>query len=137
MLEIPLDRRLQAVLAVAEAVAAAYEFEEVVEIAAEEARANLGVSLLSISRWEAPGEMLRTLINVGELTDFGERWPTEETYTLAEFPAAREVIVDGKARISHLGHPDCDPAERALLEDWGLASCAAVRIGSGDSIWGE
>jgi diguanylate cyclase (GGDEF)-like protein len=137
MLEIPLDRRLQAVLAVAEAVAAAYEFEEVVEIAAEEARANLGVSLLSISRWHAQEGELRTLINVGEVQGFGERWPTDEVYTLEEFPAAREVIVEGRARISHLGHPDCDAAERALLEEWSLASCAAVPITSAEGVWGE
>jgi diguanylate cyclase (GGDEF)-like protein len=136
MLEIPLDRRLQAVLAVAEAAAAAYEFDEVVELAAEEARSILGVSLLSISRWDAETQMLRTLINTGELTH-GERWPTDETYSLEEFPAAHAVVIEKRTRISHLADPDCDAAERELMEEWGYTSCAAVPISSAGGVWGE
>jgi diguanylate cyclase (GGDEF)-like protein len=136
MLEIPLDRRLQAVLAVAEAVAAAYEFDEVLEIAAEEARAILGVSLLSISRWDEATRSLRTLINVGELTH-GERWPTDETYTLEDYPAAYGVVAERRPYISQLADPECDPAERELMEQWGYTSCAAVPIASGDDVWGE
>ena len=137
MLEVPLDRRMQALLAVAEAVADAHELEDVLELAAEEARAILGVSLLSFSRFEPEDRTLRTVINVGELEDGWPRWPEDEIYSLDDYHAAHCVIYEGRPRLSFIDDPRCDPSERALMRDWNMTSCAAVPISSARRVWGE
>lgn len=55
---------------------------------ADQTCAVLGVSSLSISRWEVEAGRLCTLINVGELAEREERWPQDETYAPADFPLA-------------------------------------------------
>src|SRR5215217_8203584 len=115
MLDVPQDRRVDALLAVAGAVAGAHELDEVLEIAAEEARAILGVSVLSIGRWEA-GAIVRTLINVGDLRG-KDRWPEDETYDATDFPTALTRLSEGRPHIAHVNDPTCDPAERALMEE--------------------
>ena len=137
MLEVPLDRRMQALLAVAEAVADAHELEDVLELAAEEARAILGVSLLSFSRFEPEDRTLRTVINVGELEDGWPRWPEDEVYTLDDYHAAHGVIYEGRPRLSFIDDPRCDPSERALMHEWNMTSCAAVPVSSARRVWGE
>ncbi len=57
----------EALLRVAAAAAGAHNLEEVLEVAAEEARAAIGAASLSVSRWERELDRLRTVINVGEL----------------------------------------------------------------------
>ena len=57
----------EALLRVAAAAAGAHNLEEVLEVAAEEARAAIGAASLSVSRWEREQGALRTVINVGEL----------------------------------------------------------------------
>lgn len=135
MLEVPLDRRVEALLAVARAVAGAHEINEVLERAAEEALAILGVSTLSLSRWDFETGLLHTLINVGELIE--DRWPQDEVYDPREFPAAHALLTQGRPHISHVDDPDCDPAERTLMLETELASCAAAPILDGDRLWGE
>src|SRR5919199_601066 len=67
---------MRAFVTVAAAVAAAHALDEVIEIAAEEARRAIGASTVSISRLENEGRTLRTLINVGDLAPWEERVPT-------------------------------------------------------------
>ena len=55
----------------------------------------LGVSSLSISRWEVEAGRRCTRINVGELAERDERWPQDETYAPADVrlaPAGGGVI---------------------------------------------
>ena len=54
----------EALLRVAAAAAGAHDLEEVLEVAAEEARAAIGAASLSVSRWERDQGVLRTIINV-------------------------------------------------------------------------
>ena len=68
----------------AAAAAGAHDLEEVLEVAAEEARAAIGAASLSVSRWEREQGALRTIINVGELGPEEERYPATEVYLLHE-----------------------------------------------------
>lgn len=131
------DRRLQSLVAVAGAVAGAHRLEEVLEIAAEETCTMLGVSSLSISRWEVEAGRLRTLINVGDLAECEARWPDDETYALADFPLAHAVLSRGEPHITAVGDPETDPAERQLLASLGKTSCGAVPIVYQGRTWGE
>src|SRR5215210_4243611 len=80
------ELELRALVTVAAAVAAAHALDEVIEIAAEESRRAIGASTVSISKLEAGGTCLRTLINVGALAAWEERLPKDELYELADYP---------------------------------------------------
>src|SRR4051812_30460945 len=69
------ELELRALVTVAPAVAAAHALDEVIEIAAEESRRALAASTVSICRLDDERRALRTLINVGDLTDWEERRP--------------------------------------------------------------
>ena len=81
----------------AAAAAGAHDLEEVLEVAAEEARAAIGAASLSVSRWERELGALRTIINVGELGPEEERYPATEIYPLHEDPNAERLILEGRA----------------------------------------
>ena len=85
----------EALLRVAAAAAGAHDLEDVLEVAAEEARAAIGAASLSVSRWERERGALRTLINVGELGPGEERYPADEIYQLREDPNAERLIARG------------------------------------------
>ena len=131
------ERRLRALSEVAGVVAAAHELDEVLEVAAEATLRVLGVSSLSISRWELDHGRLRTLINVGDLAPEEERWPADETYAVDDFPKAHALLKRGEPHATSLDDPKADPAERQLLRDLGKASCAAAPIVYEGETWGE
>ncbi len=82
------------------------------------------------------GRRFRTLINVGELAPIEERFPTDETYDIAEFPRAQELIDTGKPYFNSLDDPDCDPASAALLTAHGKTSDLGIAIEVEGRRWG-
>ena len=100
------ESELRALIAVAGAVAAAHRLEDVLEVVAEETRRVVGASSVSISRWEREHDRVRTLINVGELGPGEERFPTDETYALADYPLAARLLRDGTSYVISSGDPD-------------------------------
>ena len=86
------ESELRALIAVAAAVAAAHRLEDVLEVVAEETCRVVGASSVSISRWDREHDRVRTLINVGELGPGEERFPTDETYALADYPLAARLL---------------------------------------------
>ena len=124
-------------MAVATAVTAAHRLEEVVETAADAALGALGVSSLSISRWERDHEELRTLINVGDLGEGEERHPADEVYRTSGFPDLGELVHRRRPHRASVGDPEADPDEVALLRSLGKAESLAVPIVYGEDVWGE
>src|SRR5881227_1096459 len=61
------EHQLRALIEVAAAVAAVHSLRDVLELAAEHALSATGAASLSISRWDHDSQLIRTLINVGEL----------------------------------------------------------------------
>jgi diguanylate cyclase (GGDEF)-like protein len=131
------ERELHALLTVAAAVAGAHSLDDVIEVAAESARAALGAASLSISRWDREIDELRTLINVGELGPGEERRPAEEVYRLADYPDLRAMLLRGLPHRAALGDPDSEPHEIALLRELDKASSVAVPVIFAGSVWGE
>ncbi|TRW89288.1 sensor domain-containing diguanylate cyclase [Mycolicibacterium sp. 018/SC-01/001] len=128
---------LRALLRIAEAVARADAFDEVLEVIAEQALAALRASSLSISRLEADLAALRTMINVGDLGPDEERWPADEYYPIGPDPHIQDLLLHGRPYLNALDDPDCAPHCIAWLEKIGKESEIAVPIMSGDSMWGE
>ena len=81
----------------AAAAAGAHDLDQVVEVAAEEARAAIGAASLSVSRWDRDGAALRTMINVGALGPGEERWPDGEVYELGEDLSGQRLLTEGVA----------------------------------------
>src|SRR4051812_6443457 len=132
-----LELELRALVTVAASVAAAHKLDEVIEIAAEEARRALGASALAISRLEDDGRTLRTLINVGELADWEERNPAHEVYALSEYPRLVAMFTHAEPHLSNVDDPETDEAERRLLQRLEKDSAAAVPIVFNGEMWGE
>ncbi|MEA2426966.1 MAG: hypothetical protein QOF37_594 [Thermoleophilaceae bacterium] len=131
------ELELRALITVAAAVAAAHSLDDVIEIAAEEARRAMGAGALSISRFEREQRRLRTLINVGELAPDEERQPTDEVYSIDDYPRMAALMSDGRPHISAVDDPASDQASRDLLRSLGKVSGVAVPIIFGDEVWGE
>jgi diguanylate cyclase (GGDEF)-like protein len=134
----PLDARdLSTLLSVSSAVAAAPTLEELLDFAADTAVSALGAASVSISRWEIERELLRTLVNAGELAPGETRHPTGEIYRLSGDDPLKELLLGGRSYAGMLDDPGLHPLERSLLERLGKRSCAAVPIMLGDVAWGE
>ncbi len=132
-----LEREVQALIAIASMVATAETFDDVLESAADEACAAVDADSLSVSRWEADARVLRTIVNVGELADWEQRRPADETYRIDDDDALRLLLLDGESYVTSVDDPDAYPAELKLLAEVGKHSCVAVPITLGGVPWGE
>ena len=127
----------EALLRVAAAAAGAHDLEQVLELAAEEARAAVGAASLSVSRWERESGRLRTLVNVGELGPEEERYPTDESYSLEEDRAASRLLENGIAYFHAVDASGADPFSAARLVRLGKESEVGVPIVVEGEAWGE
>ena len=107
------------------------------ETAAEEALVALRAASVSLSRLEPGGDLIRVLVNVGDLALTEERFPEDETYPLSEWGAARRVVTDGITLITSLADSDCDPIEAGLLTALGKGCAVQAAIVVDGSVWGE
>jgi diguanylate cyclase (GGDEF)-like protein len=127
----------EALMRIAAATADAYRLEDVMEQAAEAALAATGAASLSISRWEASREAMRTLINVGQLGPGEERFPVDETYPLSENPVVAKLLHDAEPYRTAVDDPDGCPAAVAVLKALGKGSDVGVPILLDGEVWGE
>ncbi|MFN8150320.1 MAG: diguanylate cyclase [Solirubrobacterales bacterium] len=126
----------EALLRVAATVAGANDLEGVLELAAEEALKAIGAASLTISRFEEEGRRYRTLINVGELSDWEERKPADEIYEVAMYPGLVEMHRTANPYFNSVDDPDCDPSARDFLLSVGKSSDLGVAIVVEGEIWG-
>ncbi len=127
----------EALLRVAAAAAGTHELDEVLEVAAEEARAAVNAASLSVSRWEHERGLLRTIINVGDLGPGEERYPADEVYPLGDDPVTERLLRDGVSYFNAIDDPDVHPWSAELLKRLGKESDVAVPILVEDEVWGE
>ncbi|MEW1655749.1 GGDEF domain-containing protein [Streptomyces sp. NPDC093707] len=97
------DVRLRAVVALAQALAAAPTLREAARAAAQGVRQALGGSFAALSKWERERGQLRVLANVGELAPEEREFPDDETYPVHEFP---EIVGFLHERWAGGGEPD-------------------------------
>ncbi|WP_344605961.1 GGDEF domain-containing protein [Streptomyces glaucus] len=86
------DRRLAAVVALAQGMAAAHGSREAWRAAAAGARRALGGSFAALSRWERELGRLRVLVNVGERVEGEEEFPDDESYPVHRFAEITEFL---------------------------------------------
>jgi diguanylate cyclase (GGDEF)-like protein len=131
------EAQLRALIDVAAVAAGAHRLEEVLELAAERSLAAVNGASLSISRWDAEHGVLRTLVNVGDLSPWEERFPANETYTVEDYPALRRLMSEGEDVFASVDDPNTDPAQVDLLRRMGKASSLAVQMILEGQPWGE
>jgi GAF domain-containing protein len=92
----------------------------------------LGASCAAISCWERDRDVMRTLVNVGELEPEDEAFPEEELYPLDTFPAVAALLRFGRP---YLDPPDVSSSALAVHMRFG--SHAAVPLVVDGRVWGE
>jgi diguanylate cyclase (GGDEF)-like protein len=131
------EAQLRALIDVAAVAAGAHRLEEVLELAAERSLAAVSGASLSISRWDAEKGELRTLVNVGSLSSWEERFPRDEVYSVEKFPALRRLMEENEPVIARVGDPGTSPALDDLLRRMGKESSLAVQMVLEGQPWGE
>ncbi|WUJ15048.1 sensor domain-containing diguanylate cyclase [Streptomyces sp. NBC_00390] len=97
------DRRLRAVVALAQAMAAAHTPRDSWRAAALGACDALAGTFAALSVWERERGRLRVLVNAGERADGEEEFPESETYPVNHFPEIAEFLHE---RWAAGGEPD-------------------------------
>jgi diguanylate cyclase (GGDEF)-like protein len=133
----PAGSEREALLRVAAAAAGAHDLDQVLEVAAEEARAAIGAASLSVSRWDRDRSALRTMINVGALGPGEKRWPDDEVYPLGEDQSGLRLLTEGVAYFNAVDDPGVDPWCAARLQRLGKDSELGVPIVVEGEPWGE
>ncbi len=110
---------------------------EVVRIAAAQARFAFGADTVSVSRLERERGVVRTLVNAGDLADWEEREPADETYRITDFPMLATMVDEVQPWVVAVDDRATPSAERELLAAMGRRSGLAVPVLLEGSIWGE
>ncbi|MCX5204599.1 diguanylate cyclase [Streptomyces sp. NBC_00237] len=97
------DVRVRAVVALAQAMAAAHTPRETWRAAALGARDALGGSFAALSVWEREAGRLRVLVNEGDRAEGEDEFPADETYPVHQFPEITEFLHE---RWAGGGEPD-------------------------------
>lgn len=106
-------------------------------VASELALDVLAASSASMGRLERERGVLRVLCNVGELADWEEERPADETYGVADFPPLVAAAEEARPWFGNLGDPAVGPAHHELLERMGMQSSISLPIVVGTTIWGQ
>jgi diguanylate cyclase (GGDEF)-like protein len=143
------DRRLAAVVALAQGMAAAHSSHEAWRAAAVGACRALGGSFAALSVWERELGRLRVLVNVGERAEGEEEFPEDESYPVHQFAEITEFLHE---RWAGGGEPDAwvETAEGpaagspgyvhqrvAALRRRGRGCCVVAPIVLHGRAWGE
>ncbi|WP_329116762.1 GGDEF domain-containing protein [Streptomyces sp. NBC_01353] len=137
------DVRLRAVVALAQAMAAAHTPREFWRAAALGARDALGGHFAALSVWERDRGRLKVLVNAGERAVGEEEFPDAETYPVHQFPEITEFL---HAQWAGGGEPDAwvetagdrVPTGRVTgLRRRGRGCCVVAPIVLHGRAWGE
>ena len=130
-----LSRQLRVLMSLSAAVAATNSLSELLDLAAEESCTALDAVSVSVSRWEAQAEVLRTLVNAGVLAPGEETHPSDEIYRLTDDDPLKQLLLEGRSYIGVIDDPELHQTERILLERlgrrsaWRCRSCSATSPG--------
>jgi diguanylate cyclase (GGDEF)-like protein len=131
------EAQLRALIDVAAAAAGAQRLEDVLELAGERALEAVGAASLSISRWHEEERILRTLVNVGDVSPLEERFPTDETYSVEDYPTLTRLMGESEFSIAAVDDPGTDKPLRDLLAKLGKEACLSVSMMLEGKAWGE
>jgi diguanylate cyclase (GGDEF)-like protein len=126
---------LRSLLHMSQAVLCARYFDEVLEAIAFHTLTALDAASVSISRWERAENVLRTLINVGDLGPGEQRWPEDETYPVDDDRRVMRLLRQGRPYLNSIDDVPVDPS--SLLPRVKKESELAVAVMYNDVMWGE
>jgi diguanylate cyclase (GGDEF)-like protein len=127
----------EALLRVAAAAAGGYDLDEVLVLAAEEARRAVGAASVSISHWDRDEGVLRTLLNVGELGPGEEPLPDNEEHPVDDDPKTRRLLYQGRPYFNAIDDASLDVWSLSRLQRGGKESDLGVPIVTEGETWGE
>ncbi|MEX0705802.1 MAG: EAL domain-containing protein [Nitriliruptoraceae bacterium] len=135
------EEQLRALAGLIRAIGVSGSLEDILEVAADEARKFIGASSLSLGRFEhgeTPDDppIARVLVNLGDLRPGEHRQPANEVYTVADLPAGLSRVLQRTIHVETLGDPAGDPVEQAHLRQRQRGSAAYVPIVVDGEVWG-
>jgi hypothetical protein len=107
---------LQSLAAMAHELSRSHDIREVLETAAEDASAAMDAATVSIGSVDLGADVVRTIVNVGELGDDEVRWPDDEVYPIGGDDRLMSALHDLRSWTDDITDPDCAPRERARLD---------------------
>jgi diguanylate cyclase (GGDEF)-like protein len=128
---------VRTMLRISHAVLHATYFDEILEVVAEQALAALGASTLAISRWERDDQILRTLINVGDLKPGEQRWPDADVYDVSSDPFLTNLLQNRRPYLHAIDDAEVPPVVAEYLHRAGKESEVAVPVMFDGDMWGE
>jgi len=89
----------------------------------------------AVSLWEQSQDRVVTLWDYDAVDDALADRPGE-AYALADYRATRRVLETRVPLALHVDDPDADPAESALLKQYGEAALLMLPLGAGENVFG-
>jgi diguanylate cyclase (GGDEF)-like protein len=132
-----MEDRLRSVFGITKVLGLQRETGELMRLALEEVRRIVGAASAAVERWERDADQLRCLVNVGDLAPGEVTFPTDETYSLADYVQIRRTMLTGLPYLCRVGDPTADKEAVALVESLGKQSSAAVPVYVDGRIWGQ
>ncbi|RBM11707.1 GGDEF domain-containing protein [Streptomyces sp. PT12] len=128
------ERRLRAVVELAQAMAAAQALPDVALAAAAGAREALGGAFAALAVIDTARGRLRVVVNEGVLAEGEEAFPADESYPVGDFP---EIAGEPRARVESLAEgASSDPRAEAQRRSGRSCRVVAPAVLHG-RIWGE
>jgi diguanylate cyclase (GGDEF)-like protein len=128
---------LRSLLQMSHAVLCAQYFDEALEAIAQQSLTALDAASVSIGRWERQDDMLRILINVGDLGPGEERWPADESYPVDTDRKVMQLLRQGLPYTNAIDDPDKTPEDLVILRRFHKESEIGVPVMHNDVMWGE
>ncbi len=129
--------RIRSLAALARVLSRPDTLHRLLELSAEEALRTLRAASISISRVQADGVSVRTIVNVGDLGPREVRWPDNEVHKIEEF-ADFDVTTDELLTWSwHLDDPATPAGKKAQLRAVGKGSSVSTPLVVEGELWGE
>lgn len=115
----------------------AHRVDELIEFAAEHACIALGAATISISLIDEDNDVIRTLVNVGDLGPDEVRWPENEVYPISGDQRLMASLRERRSGVDSVTDPDCEPGERELLTRLGKGCSLTTPIIVDGIVWAE
>ncbi len=129
--------RIRSLASMARAVGPSRTLPRLLEMAAEEALGALFAASVSVSQLQPGSQVVRTLVNVGELGPTEERWPLDETYLIREFCSLDPGVDHVVSWTADVDDPATPDEEVALLTRLGKGSSVSAAMVVDGQLWGE
>jgi diguanylate cyclase (GGDEF)-like protein len=127
---------LRALLHVATAISAAKDLDDILDRTLDHACRAIGADALALSRFDA-GDQIRVLANVGDVADWEEPRPEDETYSVADYEWTWSMISSGEPFLFSASDPAAPAIAADLVRSEGKEYALMVPIAVGTELWGD